>query len=70
MPDVASAPSKSNATARLYQPPASGLRCGVAPVTCGAVESYLRAKPSGLLALPALSVQVPPTDAAALSGPA
>ena len=69
MPEVTSAPSKSNATARLYQPLTSGPRRGVPVVTCGAVSSYFSPKPNGPLVLPALSVQFPATEAVALSAP-
>src|SRR5688500_11260627 len=67
--EVASLACRSNRTARLNQPSPFGARSGVAAAISGAVASYLRAKPSGPLRLPALSRQVPGTDAVALSGP-
>src|SRR4029453_7055055 len=55
-------------TGWLYQGAGPGERDGVAPVTPGAVASYLN--PSGELpALPALSRQLPVTLAPPLSGP-
>ena len=39
IPDVASVPANVTMNAWLYQPFESGLRDGVDPVTCGAVES-------------------------------
>ena len=39
MPDMASAPANVTVNAWLYQPFESGLRDGLDPVTCGAVES-------------------------------
>ena len=39
IPDVASVPAKVTVNAWLYQPFESGLRDGLEPVTCGAVES-------------------------------
>ncbi len=51
----------------MYQPPASGLRAA-APVTVGAVESYLIVN-DFVTALPALSVQVPLRAIAPPSGP-
>ena len=47
----------------------SGGRSACAPVTNGAVSSYFSPKPSGVLVLPARSLQVPETEAVALSGP-
>src|SRR5918996_5229527 len=68
MPGVASSPAMANSPGRLYQPFTSGARSAVAEVTWGAVASYFRPNPNGLLLLPALSVQVPGCDALALSG--
>ena len=39
IPEVASEPVTATATARLYQPFASGGRAGAMPVTCGGVAS-------------------------------
>jgi hypothetical protein len=66
MPEVASDPLQLIATWWLYQPFESGARAGVA-VTVGAVASYLSGNEAELV-LPALSVQAPGTEAAALSG--
>src|SRR5215212_6662089 len=63
-----SAPWNCTENARLYQGAASGARDAVVPVTAGALASYLSAK-GELAALPALSRQLPVTDAPALSGP-
>ena len=68
-PETGSVPAKPIATAWLYQPFASAARAGLPPVTVGAVASYLSWWLKGALTLPALSVQVPGTDAAAPSGP-
>ena len=66
--DVSSLPRKSTATGWLYQPFASGWRAGEAPVTEGAVASYLSAKvPKPTF--PARSRQKPATLVEALSGP-
>ena len=62
-------PARSKRTGRLNQPAAFGERSGVAPATAGAVSSYLSPYGKGLLTLPALSVHVPASEAAALSGP-
>jgi hypothetical protein len=66
-PAVASVPAKPTGTGALYQPFALAGRVGVA-VACGAVASYFSAS-DGDAALPATSRQVPPTEAAASSGP-
>src|SRR5262245_9146974 len=68
MPEVASVPAKATATGWLYHPFASGGRAALA-FTLGGVPSYLRAKLPAADTLPALSVHVPATDAAPLSGP-
>ena len=68
-PDVASVPRTVNPTARLYQPLALAARSGSAAVTAGAVASYFSPKGNAPLVLPALSVQVPLTEAVASSGP-
>ena len=60
--------AKLTVRAWLNQPPKSAGRDAVA-LACGAVASYLRRR-EGVAALPAMSRQVPPTDADALSGPA
>ena len=66
-PEVASVAVKETPSAWLYQPFASGARAGTAATPVGAVESYF--SPSDPApTLPALSVQVPPTDALAESG--
>src|SRR5215472_16911208 len=67
MPEVPSVPVKATLSAWLYQPFESGARAGTAVTPVGAVASYWspsEAEPT----LPALSVQVPPTDALAESG--
>jgi|SRR5215207_11153291 len=69
MPEVASLAWRSKRTGVLNQPAAFAGRSGVAPTMTGAVASYLSPYPSGLLTLPALSMQVPLTDAVALSSP-
>ena len=60
-------PEKPTETAALYQPFRLAGRAGVA-VACGAVASYLSVT-DGDAELPATSRQVPPTEAAASSGP-
>ncbi len=69
MPDVASFPANVTVSAWLNQPLASALRDGEAPVTTGAVASYLSGKLLVALWLAALSRQEPVTEAPALSGP-
>jgi hypothetical protein len=67
MPDVLSVPVKETPNAWLYQPLESGARAGTAVTPVGAVASYW--SPSEAVpTLPALSVQVPLTDALAESG--
>ncbi len=67
MPDSASPPVKLTVRAALNQPFAFGWREGAA-VACGFVASYF--SPNDVLRmLPAWSVQLPETDAVALSGP-
>src|SRR5262249_5342824 len=66
-PLVASVPAKETPTGARYQPFAFGARDGVA-VTVGAVASYLKAN-AAEAELPAASVQLPETDAEAVSGP-
>jgi hypothetical protein len=67
-PDMPSAPWNWSETSWLYQGSASGGRDAVAPVTAGAVASYFTVTDPDW-ALPARSLQVPLTEAAALSGP-
>src|SRR5215467_11565754 len=67
MPEVASVPLYCTVSGRLYQPFESGLRPRVPVTDVGAVASYLSAK-EPVPVLPALSVHVPPTDAAPSSG--
>src|SRR5436190_1378138 len=66
IPEIPSVPLKDTVSAWLYQPLESALRPGVA-VTDGGVASYLSPK-STEPTLPALSVHVPLTVAAPLSG--
>src|SRR5436190_23838135 len=68
MPEVASAPENETVSAWLYQPFASGWRAGLA-VREGPAESYLSPNIEVALRLPGLSMQVPLTDAAPVSGP-
>jgi hypothetical protein len=68
MPEVGSAPPNCTVSGWLYQPFESGLRPRVPATDVGAVASYLSAK-EPVPVLPALSVHVPPTDAAPSSGP-
>jgi len=68
MPEVASVPEKATVSAWLYQPFASGWRAGLA-VTEGPAASYLSPNVEVALRLPALSVQVPLTEADPVSGP-
>ena len=68
-PEVASLPVKVTATAWLYQPFESAARPALDPVTCGAVASYLSPSEAAPT-FPALSEQVPPSEAPAVSGPA
>src|SRR4051794_30362034 len=70
MPDAASLPRKPNVTAWLYQSPWSGGRSAEAPETVGGVSSYLNTAGGPAAVRPAPLVQLPPTAAAALSGPA
>ena len=65
---MASAPWNCTSRAWLCQPPASGGREGVAPVTPGAVASYFTVT-AALAEFPALSRQLPLTGAPLLSGP-
>ena len=67
MPEVASLPVKETPSAWLYQPLESGTRAGTAVTPVGAVASYWSPN-DAVPTLPALSVQVPPTDALAESG--
>src|SRR5215475_990008 len=67
MPEVASVPPYCTVSGWLYQPFESGLRPRVPATDVGAVASYLSAK-EPVPVLPALSVHVPPTDAAPSSG--
>lgn len=68
IPDIASVPANVNCTACEYHPSLSAARAGVA-VTDGGVASYLIWNAPGLLVLPALSRQTPPTVAVDESGP-
>ena len=68
IPDVASVPAKLKVTGFRYQPLLSGLRSGDG-VTAGGVASYLNPTLAGALAFPATSVQVPESEADALSPP-
>ena len=61
-------PAKLTVTGFRYQPLPSGLRSGDA-VTAGGVASYLKPTLAGALAFPATSVQVPESEADALSPP-
>ena len=67
-PDVESVPVNVIPTGWLYQPSWSACRATPAPVTTGGVESYLIATPVELT-LPALSVQLAPTEPEGPSGP-
>src|SRR6266852_5130761 len=67
MPEVASFPVKATSTAWLYQPLWSGTRFGAPATLTGAVASYMKLN-EPLPILPALSVQLADTEAAALSG--
>src|SRR5262249_5242375 len=67
IPEVASVPAKATATGWLYQPFASGARPALA-LTFGGVPSYFSATVDDDVQ-PAPSVQVPGTEAEALSGP-
>jgi hypothetical protein len=67
MPEVASVPVKETPSAWLYHPFESGARAGRALTPVGAVASYWSPN-EAIPTLPALSVQVPPTDALAESG--
>jgi hypothetical protein len=69
MPEVASPPAISKRTGWLYQPPQSGPCSGMAALTTGPVSSYLSSYGNGALTFPALSTQIPESDAVALSGP-
>src|SRR5205823_1726506 len=68
-PEATSPPLKLTATAWLYQPFESAARPAFDPVTCGAVASYLSPSEAAPT-FPALSEQVPPSEAPAVSGPA
>ena len=68
MPEIASVPEKDTVSAWLYQPFASGWRAGLA-ATEGPLASYLSPNVEATLRLPALSVQVPLTEALPVSGP-
>jgi hypothetical protein len=67
MPEVASLPLNATLSAWLYQPFESGAREGTAVKPVGAVASY-ESPSEAVPTLPALSVQLPPTDALAESG--
>jgi hypothetical protein len=67
IPEVLSAPVKETPSAWLYQPLESGARAGTAVTPVGAVASYWSPN-EAVPTFPALSVQVPPTDALAESG--
>src|SRR5438094_3592593 len=67
MPEGASLPPYCTVSGWLYQPFESGVRPRVPTTDVGAVASYLSAK-EPVAVLPALSVHVPPTDAAPSSG--
>src|SRR3954463_3678623 len=69
MPAVASVPWTSKAAGWLNHPAALAGRSGVAPVTDGLVSSYFRPYGKEALTFPALSLQVPDSDAPRLSGP-
>src|SRR5689334_11568038 len=69
MPESRSRPRKCHVTGRLYQRPWSGLRFGRPRLTFGGVASYLSVNAFAALTLPATSLQVPDTRAAALFGP-
>ena len=68
IPEVASLPVKPTVSAWLYQPLESGGRDGLAPVTCGAVASYMSAN-ARTVVLPATSRQEPLTERLGPSGP-
>src|SRR5436190_1404052 len=68
MPDVASFPWKAMLTEWFHQPFLSAARDGAAPVTFGAVASYL-IEVVPVFELPATSRQSPLTVPVALSGP-
>ena len=67
IPDVASDPAKLTVNGFRYQPPV-GARSAFA-LTDGGVASYFRPRVATALVLPALSTQVAPVVADALSGP-
>src|SRR5215208_257502 len=69
MPAVESVPWRSKATGWLNHPAALAGCSGAAPVTDGFVWSYFRPYGKEALTFPALSLHVPDSDAAALSGP-
>src|SRR5258708_35576251 len=68
MPDVPSEPLKETPNVWLYQPFESGARAGTAVTPAGAVASYLSPNEAAPPTLPALSVQLPVTDAPAVPG--
>jgi hypothetical protein len=67
IPEVASVPVKETPREWLYQPFESGTRAGAAATAVGAAASYWRPN-EAVPTLPALSVQLPATDALAESG--
>ena len=67
-PEVVSAAAKLTESGATYQPFGPAARAGFA-VVCGAVASYLSPN-DALRTFPAWSLQLPGTDAVALSGPA
>jgi hypothetical protein len=67
MPEVPSVPVNETPSAWLYQPFESGVRAGTAVTPVGAVASYWSPN-EAVPTLPALSVQLPATDALAESG--
>src|SRR5436190_20088655 len=69
MPDAPSLPWKAKVTGWLYQPFESAGRSAAAPVTDGAVSSYLMTTGAPSAVSPAPFVQLPGTAASALSGP-
>src|SRR6478736_4149499 len=67
MPDMLSEPLKETPSGWLYQPFESGTRAGTAVTPVGAVASYSSPNEAAPT-LPALSIQLPVTDAVAESG--
>jgi hypothetical protein len=69
IPEVASAPETVIPTGWLYQPFVSGERSAVIVEELGGVASYSKGRETGADTFPALSVQVPSTEADTESGP-